>query len=111
MAQGLRNYSLLKGRAIDMRHGSGASPHLQVLIADDQERYRIAVNVQSQDGSMVQYLVRSQFQHPICDELPGLQPGLHRLEFETGRPRARLHSQQSAPAVGDAAPAGQRAWA
>ena len=69
MAQGLKNYSVLKGSAIDIREGSGSSPHFQLLIVDDLNRHRIAVNVQSQDGSMVQYLVRSQFRHPICDKL------------------------------------------
>jgi uncharacterized protein YukJ len=51
----IRQYSVLKGRPIDARRGSGSSPHYQVLVVDDVERYRIAVNVESQDGSEVQY--------------------------------------------------------
>lgn len=76
----IRGYSVLKGRPIDLRQGSGASPHYQVLIADDADQYRIAVNVQSSDGSMVQYLVRSQFEHPICDVLAELPLGMRAID-------------------------------
>ncbi|MBR0776343.1 DUF2278 family protein [Bradyrhizobium diazoefficiens] len=73
----LKNYSVLKGRPVAMRFGSGKSPHYQVhLVAADAD-YRIAVNVQSADGSEVEYLVRSRFVHPITDGLAALAPGLH----------------------------------
>ncbi len=77
MTRGLKAYSVLKGRVVDMRQGSGESPHFQVLVVDDTDRYRIAINVQSQDHSMVQYLVRTRFSHPICDQLHPLADGLH----------------------------------
>ncbi len=78
------NYSVLKGRAVDVRQGAGASPHYQILISDDADKHRIAINVQSQDGSMVQYLVRDHFEHPICAELEKLHLGLHRLVTKPG---------------------------
>lgn len=80
----LKNYSLLKGRAIDARDGTGANPHYQILVTDDSERYRIAVNVQSQDGSEVQYLVVSRFDHPILGGLPDIPLGLQALTLRPG---------------------------
>ena len=73
----LKNYSVLKGRPIAMRFGSGKSPHYQVHLVADGENYRIAINVESADGSEVEFLVRSRFVHPITDELKGLADGLH----------------------------------
>lgn len=73
----LRHYSVLKGRPIAMRFGTGQSPHYQVHIVADNADYRIAVNVQSADGSEVAYLVRSRFVHPITDQLAALPEGLH----------------------------------
>lgn len=73
----LKHYSVLKGRPIAMRFGTGQSPHYQIHIVADDADYRIAVNVQSADGSMVEYLVRSRFVHPITDQLKALEEGLH----------------------------------
>jgi uncharacterized protein YukJ len=73
----LKNYSVLKGRPIAMRFGSGQSPHYQIHLVAGDANYRIAINVQSSDGSMVEYLVRSPFVHPITSDLQPLQEGLH----------------------------------
>src|SRR5687768_2558359 len=43
----LRHYGVLIGRAVDRRIGTGANPHYQVHLVDDQDAYRIAVNVRS----------------------------------------------------------------
>jgi uncharacterized protein YukJ len=43
----IKNYGVLKGKAIDSRNGMGENPHFQVLISDDDMLYRIAVNVKS----------------------------------------------------------------
>jgi uncharacterized protein YukJ len=80
----LKNYSVLKGRPINNRLGTGASPHYQVLISENGTLHRIAVNVQSQDGSEVQYLVRSPFVHPLTAGLAGLEEGLHGLQSKPG---------------------------
>ena len=80
----LKHYSVLKGRPIGNRLGTGGSPHYQVLVSDEGTLYRIAINVQSQDGSEVEYLVRAPFSHPLTDGLGGLQQGLHRLESAPG---------------------------
>lgn len=73
----LKNYSILKGRPIHDRLGTDGSPHYQVEVSADGDLYRIAVNVRSQDGSEVQYLVRSHFEHPITAGLSPLPEGLH----------------------------------
>jgi uncharacterized protein YukJ len=69
----LNNYALLKGRPIANRLGTSGSPHYQVQISADGELYRIAINVRSQDGSEVQFLIRQPFEHPltaIIDDMP-----------------------------------------
>jgi uncharacterized protein YukJ len=40
----LKNYSVLKGKAVDSRFASGANPHYQVRVVDDDTEYRIAIN-------------------------------------------------------------------
>ena len=73
----LATYGILKGRPVGIRFGSGGSPHYQVHVVVEDADYRIAVNVQSGDGSDVEFLLRSRFDHPITAELATLPPGLH----------------------------------
>lgn len=80
----LKHYSVLKGRPIAMRFGSGQSPHYQIHLVAADANYRIAINVQSADGSMVEYLVRSRFVHPITDGLRALPEGLHAQPNQPG---------------------------
>ena len=82
----LKKYSVLKGRPIAIRFGSSSSPHYQIHVVAGEEDYRIAVNVQSGDGSEVEYLIRSRFDHPITAELAELDPGLHTLPPQPGGP-------------------------
>jgi uncharacterized protein YukJ len=80
----LKNYGVLKGRVTDRRLGSGANPHYQILVVDDQDKWRIAVNVRSQDGSDVEYVVRSRFSHPITEAVANLPVGFHSLDCRPG---------------------------
>ena len=73
----LRSYAVLKGRPVGIRLGSGQSPHYQIHVVVGDEDYRIAVNVQSGDGSEVEFLLRSRFDHPVTAQLAELQAGLH----------------------------------
>ena len=61
----IHGYSLLTGRTIDMRRGSGQSPHFQVQVSDDSDLYQLAINVELKEGSEVLYLVEPHFDHPI----------------------------------------------
>src|SRR5512141_3293215 len=81
---GLSEYGVLKGRAVDAREGSGKNPHYQIRIVDDTTEYRIAVNVQSQDHSEVEYAIVSHFEHPTTDGLHELSMGFTRLESRPG---------------------------
>jgi len=80
----LKHYSVLKGRPVDLRRGSGASPHFQVLVVDDTERYRIAINVQSQDGSEVLFYVNPHFSHHMLEQLAELETGMHPVPSRPG---------------------------
>jgi uncharacterized protein YukJ len=78
----LQHYGVIKGSAIDRRFASGANPHYQIHVVDETTDYRIAVNVQSQDGSEVEYVVVPHFEHPLLDRIHGLPLGFHKLKSE-----------------------------
>jgi len=80
----LKNYSVLKGRPINNRLATGSSPHYQVLVSADGTLHRIAINVRSQDGSEVQFLVRSRFEHPITDLLAELPEEVRKVPSGPG---------------------------
>jgi uncharacterized protein YukJ len=80
----LKNYGVWKGRPIDRREGSGKSPHYQVRMVDDEVELRIAVNVQSADGSEVLYCLQSHFEHSLTDGLRELSAGFTALSSKPG---------------------------
>jgi uncharacterized protein YukJ len=81
----LKSYGVFKGRAIDRRLGAGASPHYQVHIVDQSSDYRIAVNVASQlQPSELEYLIESEFRHPVVEQLHELAPGWKGLPSSPG---------------------------
>lgn len=81
----LRNYGVLKGRPIARRLGSGASPHYQVHLVDNELDYRIAVNVKSkQSPSELLYLIDENYTHPLVDDLKQISPGFTTLERAAG---------------------------
>lgn len=80
----VQNYSMLKGRPIAMRLGTQKTKHYQIEISADGEIYRIAVNVESGDGSEVEYAVKAPFKHPILDLLPGQPQGMQRVPSQPG---------------------------
>jgi uncharacterized protein YukJ len=81
----LKEYGVLKGSVVDRRFASGANPHYQVHIVDDVTDYRIAVNVQSQDGSQVEYVVEPWFKHPVLALLHELPLGFKSLKGGSAR--------------------------
>ena len=81
----LRNYGVLKGKAIDSRNGMGLHPHFQVLIVDDELQHRIAINVKSKaTPSELLYYVDEIFDHPLIEELETLPLGFNELESKPG---------------------------
>ncbi|MDD5411351.1 MAG: DUF2278 family protein [Methylobacter sp.] len=77
----LKQYGVLKGKAINKIIGQGSSPHYEVHIIDDTTDYRIAINVKSNLApSELMYLVIDDFQHPILDHLVHLDKGFTALQ-------------------------------
>ncbi|MDJ0705569.1 MAG: DUF2278 family protein [Leptolyngbyaceae cyanobacterium MO_188.B28] len=83
----LANYGVLKCRALDRKIDpqSDPSPHYQVLVSDQENKHRIAVNVKSQlSPSELLYLVDENFQHEVINQLTALDWGFHKLENQPG---------------------------
>lgn len=81
----LRNYGVLRGSVIDHRLASGANAHFQLHVVDDTTHHRIAVNVESQlEPSELEYVIDSDFRHPILDEAAALPTGWTALESKAG---------------------------
>jgi uncharacterized protein YukJ len=80
----ISGYGVLKGKAIDMIDGKGSNPHFQVKVSDD-DLFRIAVNVKSQDEpSTVLYYANDDFNHPILKDLVNLPIGFNVLKSKSG---------------------------
>jgi|tagenome__1003787_1003787.scaffolds.fasta_scaffold20675873_2 uncharacterized protein YukJ len=75
----ISNYRLLIGKAVFSRLGSGENPHYSIEVVDDTQQYRVAVNVQSDDHSEVEYIIFSHWDHPIKDHIQKLPFGLHQI--------------------------------
>ena len=81
----LKNYGILKGKAIEVRAGAGQSPHYQVYIVDDTTDYRIAINVQSSLApSELEYLIDDRFTHPITSMLEEVPLGFTKIANKPG---------------------------
>jgi uncharacterized protein YukJ len=81
----LKNYGVLKGKAIEVRLGSGQNPHYQVYLVDDTTDYRIAINVQSKlSPSELEYLIDDGFSHPITALLEELPLGFTKIASKPG---------------------------
>ena len=81
----LKNYGVLKSRAINRKLGEGSTPHYQVLVTDEKQQYRIAINVKSKESpSELLYFVDENFSHPITKELQELDAGFHELVSKPG---------------------------
>lgn len=82
----LQNYGVLKARPLQGVKGTAASPHYQILVVDENgTRYRIAVNVESQDQPAdLQYYLASNFQHPITSQLSTLPSSFTALNSQPG---------------------------
>ncbi|WEG14588.1 YukJ family protein [Pullulanibacillus sp. KACC 23026] len=73
----IKNYGVLKGKAVKTMMGSNNEPHYQVLIKDDAgTQYRIAINIKSQASpSDVLYYVGENFHSEELTTLPDLKFG------------------------------------
>ncbi|MEH6472752.1 MAG: DUF2278 family protein [Halopseudomonas sp.] len=77
----LNRYGVLVGKAIDVKLGSGSSPHYQVLTVDDDVKYRISINVKSKAfPSELLYLIDESFNHPVTDLIADKPFGFHEVD-------------------------------
>jgi uncharacterized protein YukJ len=81
----LRNYGVLRAGIVDHRQAASANEHFQLHLVAGDAHDRVAVNVASKLApSALEYLIDSDFRHPILDELAALDPGWHPLESKAG---------------------------
>ena len=82
----LKTYGVLRGKVIDHRLATRANPHFQMHIVDDDGTdFRIAVNVESAlSPSELQYLIDSNFKHPVLADVAELTSGWTSLERRPG---------------------------
>ena len=81
----LKNYGILKGKAIEVRPGAGQNPHYQVYIVDETTDYRIAINVQSKlSPSELEYLIDDRFTHPLTTLLQEMPLGFTKVASKPG---------------------------
>ena len=81
----LKNYGVLKGRPIDRRLGFGSSPHYQIRLVDENDDYRIAVNVKSKKSpSELLYLIDEHYTHPLLGDLSETLMGFTPIERVPG---------------------------
>jgi len=78
----LKNYGVLKGRAVQVLPGNHESPHYQVRMKDEEGTdYRMAINIKSQDyPSEVLYYVGEDFSSEDITKLLALDEGFTQIE-------------------------------
>jgi uncharacterized protein YukJ len=77
-------YGVLIGRVSDRRLATPKKNHYEVRIEAQGASYRIAVNVQSADGSEVLYHVDEAFMHPLTQQLVTMSDGRHEVVSQPG---------------------------
>jgi uncharacterized protein YukJ len=81
----IERYSVLRGTVLDSKPGRGGDNHYQILVGVGDDRYRVAINVQSdQSPHEVLYYIDEDFHHPLLDRLARLPEGMRGLESAPG---------------------------
>lgn len=78
----IRNYGVLKGRAVrGIPERQGRTPHFQVLVDSDGVQFRVAIGTRSAVGAPdLLYFADPDFQHSFLERLTGLEDGFHPLD-------------------------------
>jgi uncharacterized protein YukJ len=73
------NYGVLKGKVCGYKRDSDSSPHSELLMEINGEKFRIAINVRSSKGPshkrLIEYLIKQDIKHPIIQEIAQLREG------------------------------------
>ena len=82
----LKTYGVLRGRVVDHRIGTAANAHFQLHVVDAAGTdFRVAINVKSDLApSELEFLVDSDFRHPILPDVAALASGWTALERRAG---------------------------
>ncbi|MEY2441118.1 MAG: hypothetical protein QOJ46_544 [bacterium] len=81
----LKNYGVLRGSVVDHQLASGRNPHFQLHVVAAAMHLRIAINVKSdQPPSDLEYLIDSNFRHPVLDAVAAQPEGWNVLERKPG---------------------------
>lgn len=82
----IKDYGVLKCRAVAGKtEEKDSSPHYQVHVKDNQQGYRLAINVKSVQAPFdLLYFLDDNFHHPITDKLAQLEFGFHALPSQAG---------------------------
>lgn len=79
----MKNYGVLKAKAIDYQRDSDDDPHSELLVSVAGVKYRIAINVRSSRGPvaqrLVEYLIVHDLKHPVLDRARELPVGWSNL--------------------------------
>ena len=82
----LKQYGVLKGKAINKIIGQGSNPHYEVHLIDNKTDYRIAINAKPDVApSELLYLIIEDFQHPVLNSLIHLETGFTALRSAPNR--------------------------
>ncbi len=75
----MKNYGVLKGRAVRFTRDDDSSPHAELLMDASGVKFRIAINVRSSRGPqhqrLVEYLIANDFKHPSFELAKGFSLG------------------------------------
>jgi uncharacterized protein YukJ len=82
----LARYGVLAGRVVESRaEGGSDTPHFQIRVHADDNDFRVAVNVLSQQSpSELMYVADEAFRHPQIQALPGLPEGFTAVPSQPG---------------------------
>jgi uncharacterized protein YukJ len=80
----MKNYGVLKGRAVKYQRDDDQDPHSELLMKVNGESFRIAINVRSSRGPiakrLIEYLMLNDVKHPVIDRARELPEGWNDLK-------------------------------
>jgi uncharacterized protein YukJ len=79
----MKNYGVLKGKAVQYKRDDDQDPHSELLMKVNGESFRIAINVRSSRGPiekrLIEYLILNDVKHPVVDRARELPEGWNDL--------------------------------
>jgi uncharacterized protein YukJ len=82
----MKNYGVLKGRALELKRDDDSDPHSEVLVVSAGRKSRIAINVRSSRGPLatrlIEYVILPDVKHPLLDYARSLKEGFTDLRGE-----------------------------